>query len=261
MLKGNAVLGMPVLSRQDGQKIGSTKDIVIAKDHSRIVAFILDEGGLFSTATAVGMENVVSFGKDAMIITDSKAVVRIDHFPEVKAIMDDRDGLVGKQVFTESGDLKGKVEDIYFNETTGNIVGLEVEGKFASKHSNESVQLRPTDIVSIGPDAVVINMASVPMLEAQAAGGPKPLDVPAISAIDVPSAVTADVASPPRADVQATTDIPTADDSTGEYARVAGSSPADKIAAPATPYDAPTPTTSSDVTVQLPTEPGQGRDN
>ena len=39
MLKGNAVLGMPVLSRQDGQKIGSTRDIVIAKDHSRIVAF------------------------------------------------------------------------------------------------------------------------------------------------------------------------------------------------------------------------------
>ena len=75
MLKGNAVLGMPVLSRQDGQKIGSTRDIVIAKDHSRIVAFILDEGGLFSAATAVGMENVVSFGKDALIITDSKAVV------------------------------------------------------------------------------------------------------------------------------------------------------------------------------------------
>jgi uncharacterized protein YrrD len=261
MLKGNAILGMPVLSRQDGQKIGSTQDIVIAKDHSRIVAFIIDEGGLFSPATAVGMENVVSFGKDAMIITDSKAVVRVDHFPEVKAIMEDRDGLVGKQVFTESGDLKGKVEDIYFDETTGNIVGLEVEGKFTSKHSNASVQLRPSDIVSIGPDAVVITMASVPMLEAQGAGGPKPLDAPPASSSDAPTAVTTEVPLPTLADVPATTGIPASGDFTGEYARVARSDPADQMAASGTSFDASTPTTSSDATVQLPTEPDQGRDN
>ena len=257
MLKGNAVLGMPVLSRQDGQKIGSTKDIVIAKDHSRIVAFILEEGGLFSSATAVGMENVVSFGKDAMIITDSKAVVRVDHFPEVKAIMDDRDGLVGKQVFSESGDLKGKVEDIYFDESTGNIVGLEVEGKFTSKNSNASVQLRPSDIVSIGPDAVVINMASVPMLEAQGAGGPRPLDTPAASTSDAPAAVATDTPLSTLADVPVATSSPSAGDSTGEYARLSGSAPADQMAAP----DSTLPTTSSDATVQLPTEPDQGREN
>jgi uncharacterized protein YrrD len=257
MLKGNAVLGMPVLSRQDGQKIGATRDIVIAKDHSRIVAFILDEGGLFSAATAVGMDNVVSFGKDAMIITDSKAVVRVDHFPEVKAIMEDRDGLVGKQVFTESGDLKGKVEDIYFDETTGNIVGLEVEGKFTSKHANASVQLRPSDIVSIGPDAVVINMASVPTLEAQGAGGPKPLDAPVASDTDGPSAVATDTPLPTLADVPSTTTSPAADESAGEYARLSGSAPADQMAV----SDASMPTTSSDATVQLPTEPDQGRDN
>ena len=257
MLKGNAILGMPVLSRQDGQKIGSTQDIVIAKDHSRIVAFIIDEGGLFSPATAVGMEHVVSFGKDAMIITDSKAVVRVDHFPEVKAIMEDRDGLVGKQVFTESGDMKGKVEDIFFDEATGNIVGLEVEGKFTPKNSNASVQLRPSDIVSIGPDAVVINMASVPMLAAQGAGGPKPLDAPVGTTGDAPPVAATDAPMSTLADVPAATSAISTDDSTGEYARLSGSAPADQIAT----SDASMPATSSDATVQLPSEPDQGRDN
>jgi len=260
MLKGNAVLGMPVLSRQDGQKIGSTRDIVIAKDHSRIVAFILEEGGLFSAATAVGMENVVSFGKDALIITDSKAVVRVDHFPEVKAIMEDRDGLVGKEVFTESGDLKGKVEDIYFDETTGNIVGLEVEGKFTSKHSNASVQLRPADIVSIGPDAVVINMASVPGLEAQGAGGPKPLDTPVASPSDSPSAVTTDAPMPTLADVPVSQNTPVAGDSTGEYARLAGTAPEGQMRASAPTFDASAPATAADATVQLPADPDQEGD-
>jgi sporulation protein YlmC with PRC-barrel domain len=203
------------------------------------------------------MEHVVSFGKDAMIITDSKAVVRVDHFPEVKAIMEDRDGLVGKQVFTESGDMKGKVEDIFFDEATGNIVGLEVEGKFTPKNSNASVQLRPSDIVSIGPDAVVINMASVPMLAAQGAGGPKPLDAPVGTTGDAPPVAATDAPMSTLADVPAATSAISTDDSTGEYARLSGSAPADQIAT----SDASMPATSSDATVQLPSEPDQGRDN
>jgi uncharacterized protein YrrD len=103
-----------VLSRLDGQRLDSVRDIIISKDHTRIVALILDEGGLFSPATAVAIENVVSFGKDAVVITDSKTVTRVDHFPAVKEILDERETLIGKHVFTESGQQMGKVEDVYF---------------------------------------------------------------------------------------------------------------------------------------------------
>lgn len=253
MLQGHDVLGMNVLSRLDGQKIGSIKDIVISKDHGRIVAFILETGGLFSADSAVAMENVVSFGKDALVITDSKAVARVDHFPAVKEIMDDRDGLVGKQVFSESGDRKGKVEDIYFDESSGSIVGLEVEGKFTPKGSNAAVQLRLSDIVSIGPDAVVINMASVPALEAQAAGGPKPLDAPA-------AAADLQTRAPTVAPAQADTSTP--DNSSGEYARVATEEPTtDPFAVSDVTVEPPTPIVQSEATVQLPSDPDQGRDN
>ena len=170
-------------------------------------------------------------------------------------------GWLASRYSPSSGDLKGKVEDIYFDETTGNIVGLEVEGKFTSKHSNASVQLRPADIVSIGPDAVVINMASVPILEAQGAGGPRPLDEPGAPTTDTPSAVSTDAPMPTLADVPATSDTQTTGDSTGEYARLSGIALADQMAQSGTSFDSPTPATSSDATVQLPPEPNQGRDN
>lgn len=176
MLKAQSIIGKKVLSRLDGQRIDSVRDIVISKDHARIVALILDEGGLFSPATAVGFENVVSFGKDAVVITDSKQVVRVDHFPAVKEIMDDRDSLVGKKVFTESGDQMGKIEDVYFDESTGNLTALEISGKLVATARNSSAQLTMSDLVSIGPDAVIINMGAVPKLEAQVAGGPKPTE-------------------------------------------------------------------------------------
>ena len=256
MLQGNDILGKDVLSRLDGQKIGSIKDIVISKDHARIVAFIVETGGLFSAATAVAMENVVSFGKDAIVITDSKAVVRVDHFPAVKEIMDDRDGLVGKQVLSEAGDRKGKIEDIYFDESTGSIVGLEMEGRLTPKGSNAAVQLRLDDIVSIGPDAVVINRASVPGLEAQATGGPRPLDTPATAiATDVP-ATSPTVTSPMPSNM----DMPDADP--GDWARVATSDPtSDAQSTSGATGETSAPVAASEATVQLPSDPDMGRDN
>lgn len=174
MLKGQSIIGKKVLSRQDGQRIDSVRDIVISKDHSRIVALILDEGGLFTPATAVGIENVVSFGKDAVVITDSKTVTRVEHFAAVKEIMDDRDSLVGKKVFTEGGDQFGKIEDIFFDEHTGNVTAYEIVGKFVPNGRNMTGQLELGDIVSIGPDAVIINMAAVPRLSGQTASDAAP---------------------------------------------------------------------------------------
>lgn len=176
MLKGQSIIGKKVLSRLDGQRIDSVRDIVISKDHTRIVALILDEGGLFNPATAVAIENVVSFGNDAVVITDSKTVTRVDHFPAVKEIMDDRDSLVGKQVFSESGNQYGKIEDVYFDESTGSITALEIVGKFVPTARSSAAQLEIGDIVSIGPDAVIINLAAVPKLTGQPATETKPAE-------------------------------------------------------------------------------------
>jgi uncharacterized protein YrrD len=181
MLKGQSIIGKKVLSRMDGQRIDSVRDIVISKDHARIVALILDEGSLFAPATAVAIENVVSFGKDAVVITDSKTVTRVEHFPAVKEIMDDRDSLVGKKVFTEAGNAFGKIEDVFFDEHTGNIMALEIVGKFVPTGKTTSGQLEMGDIVSIGPDAVIINMAAVPRLSGLSAGNTTQDEQPAPS--------------------------------------------------------------------------------
>jgi uncharacterized protein YrrD len=188
MLKGQDIIGKKVLSRLDGQRLDSVRDIIISKDHTRIVALILDEGGLFSPATAVAIENVVSFGKDAVVITDSKTVTRVDHFPAVKEILDERETLIGKHVFTESGQQMGKVEDVYFEETTGAITALEVAGKIMPTERSASVQLPVGDVVSIGPDAVIINLAAIPKLEAQVVGGGEKADASDAVPQDAPPA-------------------------------------------------------------------------
>jgi uncharacterized protein YrrD len=165
MINGNSVLGKPVLSRADGEKLDTVKDVIVSTDHTRVIALLLNEGNIFSKPTVVPIENVVSFGKDAVVITDKEAVVRADHVPAVAQALDIDQRFSGRKVFAETGDHKGKLADLYFDEKTGDITGVDVTDVGGS--AKKSVFLEKGDIISLGADAVVISTAGASRLASE----------------------------------------------------------------------------------------------
>lgn len=170
MLTGKSIIGKEVLSRADGEKIANVKDIIISKDHTRILALLTDGGNLFAKARMVPMTKVLSFGKDAVVVTDRAADMEAQDEPIVKESLDSKDKLVGKTVFTERGDEQAKVNDIYFDEASGNIVGLELAGGVLDSAAGGTAYLPVADIISIGQDAVVIKAEALGGLLEQASG-------------------------------------------------------------------------------------------
>jgi uncharacterized protein YrrD len=204
MINGNSVLGKPVLSRADGEKLDTVKDVIVSTDHTRVIALLLNEGNILRKPTVVPIENVVSFGKDAVVITDREAVVRADHVPAVAQALDIDQRLSGRRVYAESGDHKGKVADIYFDDKTGDITGIDVTDITGVASSKQTAFLEKVDIISFGADAVVISTAGASRLTDE------------VVAADASAAATPDVAmatapfqggtlEPPSA---ATTDAP-----------------------------------------------------
>jgi uncharacterized protein YrrD len=172
MFKGKNFIGKEVLSRAEGEKIGSIKDLIIAKDHSRITALLVDEGGLFGIGTprVIPVESVVSFGSDVVVVTDREAVVPADRHPESKESLDSSDNLIDKKVYTERGDEQARVADIYFKDNSGQITGLELTGGVLANASGGRAYLPVEDIISIGHDAVIIKTEAASNLVAQASG-------------------------------------------------------------------------------------------
>ncbi len=164
MIKAQSVIGKTVLSRADGEKLNSVKDVVIGTDHTRVIALLINEGGLFSKPMVVAIESVVSFGKDAVMITDSKAAMRADHVPAVAQALDMDEKLGGKKVFSETGDQHGKLSDIYFDEKTGDLAGVDVTDLGPGSSSKDVAFLDISDIISFGADAVVITTSAVSKL-------------------------------------------------------------------------------------------------
>jgi uncharacterized protein YrrD len=171
MIKGQSIIGKPVLSRADGEKLDSVKDVIIGKDHTRVIALLISEGGLFSKPTVVPIESVVSFGKDAVMITESQAALRADHVSAVAEALDMDEKLGGKKVFSETGDQHGKLDDIYFDEKTGSLLGVDVTDVGEGAASKKVVFLDIGDIISFGADAVVISARAVSKLIEPVASG------------------------------------------------------------------------------------------
>ena len=118
MRKGKSVIGKDVLSLEDGTRLETVSDLIV------------DPGGqrLMSPSRVVPIGEVTGFGKDAVIVRGQGSVVATNQDDALRAIVDEKDKIVGKEVYTVNGDDQGKIADVYFDEPTGTVMGYEVSG-------------------------------------------------------------------------------------------------------------------------------------
>ena len=60
------------------------------------------------------MGGVSSFGKDAVVIASSSSIIPASSDPELRDLVEREDRILGKAVYTTTGDEQGSIADIYF---------------------------------------------------------------------------------------------------------------------------------------------------
>jgi uncharacterized protein YrrD len=170
MRKGKNVVGQSVVSFDEGRKIESVKDLLIGEANDTIVALLVDEGGVMSSSRVVPIGAVQSFGRDAVVIKSAQFVTSASSDPEVKAIMNRKEQLLGKRVLTDTGDLMGSISDMYFEERTGRIQGFEVSGGMLGDIARGTSYLAVDEIERLGPDVIFVRPETGEHLDNQVGG-------------------------------------------------------------------------------------------
>ncbi|MBA2700102.1 MAG: PRC-barrel domain-containing protein [Chloroflexi bacterium] len=170
MRKGKSVIGKQLLSLADGSTLDSVKDVILGTHNDRVVGLLVGEAGLLSASTIVPFEEVTSFGKDAIVVKTQASVMPATALSGMKAIVDRDESLLGTKVFTESGDEQGKISDVYFDELSGTILGMEVSGGAVSDVTNGLRYLPVEEIVRVGRDAVYVQPEAAENLASQKGG-------------------------------------------------------------------------------------------
>ena len=170
MRKGNSVIGKDILSLEDGTHLESVRDLIVDAGGQRLVAIVVEESGLMSPARVIPIGEVTSFGKDAVVVRGPDSIVPTNEDETLRTIVEQKEKILGKQVYTVQGDDQGKIADIYFDEPTGTVMGYEVSGGLLGDVAKGTSFLATDDITSIGNDVIYVQPETATVLDQQVGG-------------------------------------------------------------------------------------------
>jgi uncharacterized protein YrrD len=172
IIKGKDVIGLNVITIDTGTIIETVDDIAYDPTDHRIVALLVDSGGLFSSAKAIHMDDVRNIGEDAVIVHDASVIKSLKELSDsVRSISSSNKHLVKTKVVTVDGKELGRVTDIYFDSASGYAETMEVSQGGLKTITEGKKSIKPSDIVTIGADATIVSAYTEVALEAQGEEG------------------------------------------------------------------------------------------
>lgn len=125
IVRCSEVTGLPVICIENGKRIGIVKDVIFSPSHRKVSAFLLEGSGYKPYKKVVMLEDVMSLGKDAVMINSySRKKIVKKGINEGK--LNDKGEIRGLKIYSKSGEELGEVKDVLFDYQTGLVEGVEV---------------------------------------------------------------------------------------------------------------------------------------
>lgn len=149
--------GLPVIEINSGAKIGEVCDISIT-DNGRVKGLLIRKGALFKKTFIIDVKDVSSFGWDGVMIEDQSVLKQLEKSTADNYTFVSGNRLTGRMLMTKEGQRLGLLEDVYFHEEVGTIVGYELSDGFFSDMMEGKRVVKAEMPPAIGKDAIIVNV-------------------------------------------------------------------------------------------------------
>ncbi|WP_338024081.1 PRC-barrel domain-containing protein [Bacillus mesophilum] len=147
--------GLTVFNASTGDKLGSICDLFISQE-GLVKGLLLKKGALLKKTFLIDINDVSSFGWDGVMIPSPAVMKPIQKGGEYTCESHNR--LTGKMLMTKEGEKLGLLEDVYFSEEVGTIVGYECTDGFFSDMLEGKHVIKTEEPPAIGKDAIIVNV-------------------------------------------------------------------------------------------------------
>jgi len=147
--------GLPVIDVKSGTKMGEVSDLSVTGD-GKVKGFLVKQGNLFKKTFLLSVENVHSYGGDGVMIENRHVLEQIQAPPDFT--FEHHERLSGRMMLSQDGVELGLLQDVYFLEEVGTIVGYELTDGFFSDITDGKRVIKAVDPPAIGKDAIVVNV-------------------------------------------------------------------------------------------------------
>lgn len=161
MRRSREIVGLPVLDLKNGASIGWVKDLVVDSDRNEVAGILLEGGHIFHSTKGIPRKAIVNCGKDAVTVQEKTV-------EELKGTRWSEK--IGNEVYTQAGDSRGTIEDIFVDDSVEMLVGFEIsDGLFADLLHGRGTILRPHVMID-GKDILIVDNQVSPLDQANEGG-------------------------------------------------------------------------------------------
>ncbi|MGC8971010.1 MAG: PRC-barrel domain-containing protein [bacterium] len=149
------VIQLPILSRS-GNYLGAVEELVL--DNKRIagIGFLVRDKDWYRGVKFLSKDEIEVIGKNT-IITTKDTLKNVVELPDILEFLDNRVEWRELPVYTDTGEILGKIEELFINEETLDIEGIKIK---------EKDQIIPREnLVALGPSAALVNIKGENMLK------------------------------------------------------------------------------------------------
>ncbi|MBD8003662.1 PRC-barrel domain-containing protein [Bacillus norwichensis] len=146
--------GMSVYDRS-GEVLGEVCDICIGEE-GLVTDLLLQIKGFIGKKVRVPVQSVSSFGEDGIILDSNGQYSKYRELDNEHTMHHGRP-LAKKNTMTPHGEKLGLLDDVYFLEKEGTIVGYELTDGFFSDITEGKRVIRTLDPPNMGKDAIIVS--------------------------------------------------------------------------------------------------------
>lgn len=170
MRKGTDIIGKAVVAYDTGERFETVLDLIFDQDSNRLLGFLVDEAGWFTTSKVIPLQSIQAIGIDAIIVPSKDTEVSASDIQPIDRVLEHNNIMRGTKIMSTDGRDLGSMIDLYFDELTGEIEGYEVSGGiFADAYSGRSFVPAP-ETLKIGKDVAFVPSETADMMQEQIGG-------------------------------------------------------------------------------------------
>ncbi len=125
MKKSVEILGLPVISITEGRELGMSKTLLIDARNGLVAAITIEDEDWYRGVKLIPYESVIAIGDDAVTVTNSENILKLDDAGDYEALLDDNIRVIGTKAITKSGTIQGKITELYIGDD-GKIEKCEI---------------------------------------------------------------------------------------------------------------------------------------
>lgn len=147
--------GLPVFELSSGEQLGEVCDLSITNEGT-VNGLLIKSGAIIKKTQFIQTQHVASFGQDGVMIEDRNLLQPVQE--ENDYTFSHHRRIFGKEMMTAEGERLGTLEDVYFLEEVGTIVGYELTDGFFSDVMEGKQVIKTVHPPSIGKDTIIVNI-------------------------------------------------------------------------------------------------------